>query len=133
MHKKNIIKLAASLLTVIALVITYAAPTVLAQDSMTHVPADAFGTLQRPQVPFEHDMHNEKAGLEDCVVCHHGMTEDGKQDLENSSEGDPCSSCHPVKPTDGKTPLMRAYHRQCITCHETQGKGPVACAECHVK
>jgi hypothetical protein len=133
MKKKNTIKLAASLLTIIALVIAYMAPVAFSQDDMTHVPVDAFGKLQRPQVAFEHDLHNEKAGLEDCVVCHHGKTDDGKQDLEYSSEGEPCSSCHEVDRTDDGTPLMRAYHRQCITCHENEGKGPVVCGECHAK
>lgn len=133
MKKNNTIKLAASLLTIIALVIAYMAPMAFSQDDMTHVPTDGFAKLQRPQVAFEHDAHNEKAGLEDCVVCHHGKTDDGKQDLENSSEGEPCSSCHAETRTDGGTPLMRAYHRQCITCHEKEGKGPVACAQCHAK
>ena len=131
--KKNTLKLAASMLTIIALVIAYMAPVAYSQDDMTHIPVDAFAKLERPQAAFEHDVHNEKAELEDCVVCHHSMNEDGTQNLEESSEGETCASCHEVERTDGGTPLMRAYHKQCITCHEDQGKGPVACGECHVK
>ncbi|WP_419784966.1 acidic tetraheme cytochrome c3 TmcA [Pseudodesulfovibrio sp.] len=133
MHKNNIVKLAASMLTILAMVAFYMVPVAMSQEDMTQVPAEGFVTLQRPRVAFAHDAHNEKAGIEDCVVCHHGKTDDGKQDLENSSEGDPCSSCHAVKPTDGTTPLMRAYHRQCIGCHKAKGKGPVACGQCHAK
>lgn len=133
MHKKNTFKLAASMLTIIALVIIYMAPAAFSQDDMTMMPVDAFAKLERPQVPFEHDAHNEKAEIDDCVVCHHGMTDDGKQDMENSSEGESCESCHAVERTDGGTPLMRAYHKQCIDCHTEKAKGPLACGECHVK
>lgn len=133
MHKKQTIKLAASMLTIIAMVIIYMAPAAFSQDDMTMIPVDAFPKLERSQVPFEHDAHNEKAELDDCVICHHGMTDDGKQDMEYSSEGEPCASCHDVERSDGGTPLMRAYHRQCIDCHKEQGKGPVACGECHPK
>ena len=133
MHKKNTITLMASMLTIILLVIAYMAPIAFSQDDMTHVPTDAFAKLQRPAVPFAHDAHNEKAGLDDCVICHHSKKDDGTRDLENSSEGEACSSCHEVKRTDGGTPLKRAYHRLCIECHKQQAKGPVACGECHQK
>jgi len=131
--KKQNIQLMASLAVIAALVAVYLVPMAFAQDDMTHMPIDAFENLQRPQVAFEHDVHNEKAEIEDCVICHHSMTEDGKLDMENSSEGETCESCHAVKRTDGGTPLMRAYHKQCITCHEEKAKGPVACGECHAK
>jgi len=133
MQKKQNIQLLASLAVIAALVVVYFVPLAFAQDDMTHVPVDAFVKLERPQVPFNHDLHNEKAELEDCVVCHHSKTDDGKRDMENSSEGETCESCHAVKRTDGGTPLMRAYHKQCVTCHETAAKGPVACGECHAK
>lgn len=133
MQKKHTIQLLASLATIAALVLVYLIPMAFAQDDMTHVPTDGFDKLQRPQVAFMHDAHNEKAELEDCVVCHHSKTEDGMRDMEMSSEGEPCSSCHAVTRDDGGTPLMRAYHKQCIDCHKEQAKGPVACAECHKK
>ena len=130
---KNTLKIAASMLTIALLVIAYMAPLASAQDDMTQVPMDAFSKLERPRVAFEHDAHNEKAEIEECVVCHHSQNDDGTQDLENSSEGETCESCHAVERSDGRTPLMRAYHKQCITCHEKQAKGPVACGECHQK
>lgn len=133
MQKKQKIQLLASLAAIAALVVVYMVPLAFAQDDMTMMPVDAFAKLERPQVGFEHDAHNEKAELEDCVVCHHSKTDNGKRDLENSSEGETCESCHAVKREDGGTPLMRAYHQQCITCHTDQKKGPVACGECHKK
>ncbi len=92
----------------------------------------AFENPQRPIAVFDHDGHNEKAELEDkCWFCHHN---DGTNPSEDeSSEGTPCADCHSVKPDDGTTPLMEAYHKQCITCHEEKGKGPVACGQCHVR
>lgn len=129
MQKKHLITLLASM----ALAIAFLAPTAFSQEDMTQVPVDAFGKLERPQVAFEHDAHNERAELDDCVICHHSMTDDGKQDLEYSSEGESCDSCHALERDDDGTPLMRAYHRQCIDCHEQSLKGPVACGECHTK
>ncbi len=84
----------------------------------------------RLAVYFVHDEHNEKAGLDNCAVCHHDATEDGQMTMESSSEGIPCVDCHAVNATKG-TPLQRAFHRQCIGCHETQAKGPTACGGCH--
>jgi len=118
---------------IIAMMLVYLVPTAFSQDDMTEVPTSPFVTLERPVVAFQHDAHNEKAELEDCVVCHHGKTDDGLMDMENSSEGETCESCHPVTPTNGETPLMRAYHRQCATCHADSLKGPVVCGECHRK
>jgi len=133
MQKTHVRQTLAFIAVITALLVVYLAPAALSQDDMTMVPADAFGVLQRPQVAFEHDDHNEKAMLDDCAVCHHGRTDDGKMDLEYSSEGESCESCHPVNPEDGETPLMRAYHRQCITCHTDEARGPVTCGECHRK
>ncbi len=130
MHKITTRILAPSA-ALIALVLIFLAPTAFSQDDMVEVPTSAFTVLERPAVKFEHDNHNELAGLDDCVVCHHGQTDAGLMDMENSSEGESCDSCHPVNPENGKTPLMRAYHRQCITCHTDGLKGPVVCGECH--
>ncbi|MBA4358368.1 MAG: acidic cytochrome c3, partial [Desulfovibrio sp.] len=41
--------------------------------------------------------------------------------------------CHKVKPAGKATGLQRAYHKQCIDCHRTKGKGPLACGQCHVR
>ena len=90
------------------LVVIYLVPLAFAQDEMTHIPTDGFSKMQRAQVAFAHDAHNEKAELDDCVICHHSKTDDGKQDLENSSEGETCESCHAEKRDDGGTPLTPA-------------------------
>jgi len=121
------------LLILAALVCTsalLAVQTVMAQDAITKLAPEAFGKLTRPAAVFNHDKHNEKAKLEDCVVCHHGGT-DGKQDKSASTEGTPCAECHKVKPAGKATSLQRAYHKQCIDCHRAKGKGPLACGQCH--
>ncbi|AGW13515.1 acidic tetraheme cytochrome c3 TmcA [Megalodesulfovibrio gigas] len=105
------------------------------QSDMVVVNRDPFPKAQRPAAKFEHDAHNEKAKLEDCGACHHGET-DGKMDPANTSEGTPCADCHAANPAadpklQHKTPLRRAYHLQCVGCHEKTGKGPLACGQCH--
>ena len=102
------------------------------QEDMKTIAPDAFGTLTRPAATFAHDQHNEKAGVEDCVQCHHSGA-NGVQDLSSSSEGTPCSDCHAVEPEKGATSLNSAYHKQCIGCHTKEGKGPLACGQCHVR
>lgn len=94
---------------------------------------DALRPLQRPVSRFMHDEHNEKAGVEDCYICHHAYTEDGVLDTGDSSEGNPCSDCHMRKTGGDGTPLVKAYHMQCKSCHERQGAGPRVCGECHTK
>ena len=101
------------------------------QDDMVIISNEVFPSPQRPACVFKHDEHNEKAGIEDCSACHH-VYEDGKLVQDDSSEGTPCAECHKVNAKTG-TPLMLAYHMQCIDCHTQKGKGPVACGQCHVK
>ena len=116
-------------LLTVALVLACAQAGLAQQDMKTLAPA-AFGKLTRPAAQFNHDQHNEKAKLDDCVACHHGA-KDGKQDKSASTEGTPCADCHKVKAEGKKTSLMRAYHKQCIDCHKTKAKGPVSCGQCH--
>ena len=109
-------------------------PTLLAfaqdDDLMQNVSRAAFENPERPAAVFLHDDHNEKAGIEECYLCHH---DDGSNpDPDNSTEGTPCADCHELNPDEG-TSLMDTYHTQCIGCHEERGSGPVACGECHVK
>lgn len=118
----------AALLAVVCLLAAMAA----AQSDMVKIEGAAFGSPERPAAVFKHDDHNEKAKLEDCAVCHHGVDAKGALAQGESSEGTPCADCHAVKNAKG-TPLMRAYHRQCQGCHETAGKGPTGCGECHVR
>jgi len=109
-----------------------AAQAVMAQENITKLAPEAFGTRQRPPALFAHDKHNEKAQIGECVVCHHGG-KNGVIDRVASTEGTPCAECHRVKPADKTTGLTRAYHKQCIDCHRAKGKGPLACGQCHVR
>ncbi len=121
------------LLAIAVLFLLPAVTTVHSQADMTVISNEQFPNPQRPAAAFPHDAHNEKAALEDkCWHCHHM---DGKNLSEDSSsEGVPCVDCHAVAPDSADvTPLMDAYHKQCIDCHEQQAKGPLACGECHVR
>ena len=105
-------------------------PPAMSQEDMKEILAPAFGKHTRPPAVFVHDAHNEKAKLDDCAACHHGKDANGKQTVEETSEGEPCSECHAVNASPG-TPLMRAYHQQCIGCHQTSSAGPIHCGGCH--
>ena len=111
-------------------VFAVAAAPVFSQQDMKNVPLDGFAKASRPPALFDHESHNEKAKITDCGTCHHGQ-KDGKMDPATTTEGQSCADCHPAAGAIGKTPLMRAYHRQCGACHEKTGKGPVACGQCH--
>jgi hypothetical protein len=114
-----------------ALVLTWLSAG-LGQSDLAEVREPAFTSHQRPPARFAHDAHNDKAGIAECVACHHAGS-NGKIAAGESSEGTPCSECHPVEAKNGRTPLMRAFHQQCQGCHKQEGKGPLACAECHPK
>lgn len=116
---------------VAALALVFWLPEAMSQEDMTHIKAEAFVIHTRPAAVFVHDAHNEKAGLEDCVVCHHGKDDQGNQDKEDVSAGTPCAECHAPGQSSG-TPLMRAYHQQCIGCHRDNQSGPTHCGGCHV-
>lgn len=102
----------------------------LAQEDVDQVADSAFPFPMRPPVAFHHDAHNEKAGIDDCTVCHH-VYENGRK-LEDSDSVDmECSECHLEKDRNRKIDLIRAYHRRCGGCHMHQQSGPIMCAECH--
>ena len=94
----------------------------------------AFETLRRPPALFDHDDHNEKAGLEyDCGVCHH-VWENGQLVEDETSEDSPCSECHGLTPgPENSMSLANAFHTQCRSCHIDTGKGPLLCGQCHKK
>ena len=46
------------------------------QDEMIIVDNSVFDNPQRTPSRFEHDLHNEAAGIDDCAECHH-VYEDG--------------------------------------------------------
>ncbi|MDO9264550.1 MAG: cytochrome c3 family protein [Desulfosalsimonadaceae bacterium] len=101
-----------------------------AQEDVTQVADTAFETPMRPSVAFYHDAHNEKAGIDDCSICHHAYA-DGEKQEDDDSVGMECSECHFKK--DGNNPLnlIQAYHGQCTGCHAYRKAGPVMCGECH--
>lgn len=104
------------------------------QEDMSQVTPTGFAAPVHGPVAFNHDEHNQKAKLDDCAACHHGGTP-GRLAPGTSSEGQPCSDCH-LEAGQGlkaETPLRRAWHRQCVGCHETKKAGPLACGECHPK
>lgn len=105
-------------------------PTAASQEDMKTVSAPAFAKHSRPLAKFVHDEHNEKANIADCALCHHGKDDNGKKSITDTSEGEACAECHAVN-AKTETPLMRAYHRQCMDCHKKASAGPTHCAGCH--
>lgn len=88
-------------------------------------------TSHMPSAQFPHEEHME---FLECRDCHH-VYKDGSNVLDENElyEGNPdiqCASCHNGQKSFSS---LRAYHRQCIRCHETQGQGPVVCGDCHTK
>ena len=134
MKKQNAIRRLLSLLLFAALGFGLGLPQALSALS----PADYEGTLNiepykaqltRPISAFDHEAHMEL--VSDCADCHHGKTEDGKQDKEDYDPSESCDSCHTPAGGKGVTPLKRAYHQNCISCHKDVNKGPTHCAGCH--
>ncbi len=102
-----------------------------ATDYIETVADSGFEKKTRPKVAFFHDDHNDKAGIDDCTVCHH-IYENGEK-TEDMSVGMECSECH-LSATDAAVPdLIRVYHLQCGGCHMAQKAGPMTCGECHRK
>lgn len=116
-------------LVALAAALLLTAPAMSQQD-MTTVPAEGLATKTRLPAVFPHDQHNEKAAIAECTACHHGE-KDGKRDPEADTAGIPCSDCHTAAGKPDRTPLMRAYHKQCMGCHLDKKKGPVSCGDCH--
>ena len=103
------------------------------QQDMQVVENYYFPNPQRPPAVFEHDAHNEKAELWDCMICHHVYDEQGIKSDWESSEDQACADCHGLA-DQGRIPgLRRAFHENCKGCHLTTQQGPITCAECHVK
>ncbi|MDY6845181.1 MAG: cytochrome c3 family protein, partial [Thermodesulfobacteriota bacterium] len=75
------------------------------------------------KVLFDHKTHTTgKNYASECVDCHHEYEEG--EELPVS-----CAECHEREAEE----LNRAavLHSQCKSCHEAEGRGPVACGECH--
>jgi len=102
------------------------------EDKISIAHTDIFGSLERPQVIFDHKKHVE------------ALVKDGKKDWET------CDSCHPWKEDKSlfsftfpqkvakkdKDSYMHAYHDECMGCHKEMSSqkkksGPVTCGDCH--
>ncbi|MEJ2641546.1 MAG: cytochrome c3 family protein [Desulfosarcinaceae bacterium] len=100
------------------------------QEDMVVVDNRYFNDPQRTAALFEHEVHNETDGIDDCATCHH-VYEDGVLVEDESSEDSSCSDCH-ADSDDGAVPnLRKAFHLRCKGCHLQNEAGPVMCGECH--
>lgn len=94
---------------------------------------------QRPDVMFVDNYHDMHMDALDCLDCHHDY-KDGENVLEQEALEDgeaeiECASCHT---RDATLDLTKAFHQQCMGCHnkmkkEKEKTGPCLCGECHIK
>ena len=86
-------------------------------------------------VTFTHLYHQREYKIA-CTTCHHRY-ENGENVWQPGDQVQKCQECH--KPTDqnGVVKLKTAFHRQCLSCHDTlaqSGKpAPVKCDQCHMR
>jgi len=118
------------ILPCISVVVVFAA--VFGQVNKSVIRRSAFKNPERPPVLFRHDKHNDRAGIDECQVCHH-VWRNGRLIKDDSSEDQHCADCHGSPSGDATTSLMKAYHLRCKGCHITRKTGPVMCGECHSK
>ncbi|RTZ96589.1 MAG: cytochrome C [Deltaproteobacteria bacterium] len=97
------------------------------------------------KVLFDHKTHSGDTGYGlACKDCHHHPMEDdtdyracGQCHIPGKAESLPksCLECHDADEIEDTEMLNSgdAFHGQCIGCHQEFGRGPVDCAECHVK
>lgn len=125
MMSKALIPLAVSAIVFFCLAMSFA------QED--HVRLDNY-VFEKPAMPpalFDHDAHNEKAGIDDCAICHH-VIENGKLSEFETSEDRPCVECHGLSPSaENAIALRRAYHLRCKGCHLDRESGPIMCGGCH--
>ncbi len=88
--------------------------------------------LHQPRVVFEHDDHNDLAGVEACDICHHDYSDLPVFNNDDYEEKD-CAECHIRNQKLKTTSLMTVMHKSCKGCHMDMQKGPVLCGECHRK
>ena len=126
--KKRVFFICAGLLATLLIFVT-----AYTQEDMVAVSNDAFPDPQRPPSVFNHEEHNETAGIEECNECHHVYDDNGVLAEDESSEDQRCSDCHELRASGKKPGLMNAFHINCKGCHEEKNKGPVMCGQCHVR
>ena len=98
-------------------------------DLITIDVLESFGALERPDVPFFHDLHTDalQKNNKDCSSCHL---------VEDRQTGRLSLSFKRLEDTD-RDGLMDLYHAECIGCHKEttstgQTAGPIeVCGECH--
>ena len=127
MQKKYVL-----ILTLIGIIVL-AGLTAYAQEDIEFVEDSGFATNMRPLPAFMHDEHNEKAGIEDCIECHHVYDNAGNRLEDESSEDQECSECHGAEGDEYPMELVRRYHMNCRGCHQAEKAGPVTCGTCHVR
>lgn len=104
------------------------------EETLAH--EDIFYKLQRPPVPFDHDLHMEVLEDEGCGACHHEYDNEKGRLVPIEDDGTSCTECHGAD-KEGNTPALReAYHGNCNSCHRSMAKksenaGPVTCGGCH--
>ncbi len=102
------------------------------QEDVIVFKGDGKGKRERPAVSFPHERH---AQLVECTLCHHDYDVYG---VNKGSEGQKCADCHGQSSGRNPIPLQRAFHEQCLSCHERlqarEGRNlPVMCGQCHVR
>ena len=104
-----------------------------ALDGVMDLKSREFGQHQRPQVKFDHYLHET---IMRCRVCHHDFYVFSNR---NEGKGSKCATCHKREINkDIPIPLLTAFHNRCKGCHENYIKwgrtsGPVMCGTCHQK
>lgn len=118
-------------LLLVVMLVSYPVGECAAPSETLHLADPAFSQRQRPGVLFTHGEHMART---ECTDCHHVFA-DGKNTWEYGMETS-CSACHKAGDR-GPLGLRRAWHGQCLGCHEEQkgvaGRAPVMCGECHVR
>ncbi len=104
----------------------------VAQEDMRVVDNSDFAEPIRPPSIFEHDIHNENSGIDDCIECHH-VYENGQRSEDESSEDLRCVDCHNNSKGSPDYGLRKAFHSNCKGCHLERKAGPIFCGECHKK
>ena len=112
---------------VLAGMLILAAFTAYSQEDVEFVEDSGFSSSMRPKPAFAHDDHNEKAGIEECIECHHVYDEAGNLVEDESSEDQECSECHGAEGDEFPMDLVRHYHLNCRGCHQSEKAGPVTC------
>jgi hypothetical protein len=127
MQKSVVFIIAAAFFSLLILVSAHS------QEDMRHVDNSIFSNPQRESAVFNHEEHNETAGIEECNECHHVYDEDGNKLEYESSEDMQCAECHEENSSGPAPSLDKAFHVNCMGCHLEQKKGPILCGECHIK